>query len=120
MWLGRLALLITLSLCLFNTLNSVAETVPLTSTSPTAMVRWIIACLMWVLGALLEYAVIFAFQYRSKTVVAPCLKAKAKPDVENRLHPLDRVMLIVFPFSFGLNALLMWTVHYQQPVLWSY
>ena len=120
--LGRLALLITLSLCLFNTLNSVAETVPLTSSGPTALVRWIIACLMFVLAALLEYAVIFACQYKSQAaIVAPCVKARTKPDADiHRLHPLDKVMVVLFPLTFGATTLLMWTVNYESPTIWSY
>ena len=100
---GRLGLLITLSLCMFNTLNSVSRSAPRTNKSPTAMVKWILGCLLFILLACLEFAWILHGMYHTK-------KVDVKHDMKvNRAHTLDKLMLIIFPVCFIVFTAIFWT-----------
>ena len=88
---GRLGLLITLSLAIFNTLNSVSSKVPRTNSNPTALVRWIIGCLVFIFCAILEYAWILYRKFHHNN------KVDGVKQKENQTHSLDRWMCIIFP-----------------------
>ena len=86
---GRVALLITISLCMFNTLNSVARDVPPTDKNPTALVRWIIGCLLFILSAMCEYGFLLLLRQSKST--------NDRLWTNSRRDQLDKFMLVIFP-----------------------
>ena len=58
---GRMALLITLFLCLINIFNAITSASPYTK-SFTSISTWMIACITLVTSALLQYGIILLFR----------------------------------------------------------
>ena len=58
---GRMALLITLFLCLINIFNTITSASPYTK-SFTSISTWMIACITLVTSALLQYGIILLFR----------------------------------------------------------
>ena len=113
---GRLGLLVTLFLCMFNTLNSVSRYMPRTKQSPVALVRWILWCMIFKAAALFEYAWILHGKFRIKKVV----DVKNKRD-NQQPHHLDKIMIMFFPMCFAVFSFVFWTVMYKnEDILLSY
>ena len=108
---GRVALLTTLSLCMFNTLNSVQEDVPLTNNNPTALVRWIVMCLFFIVLAMCEFGCLLLMQHFSSRKVD---QARPKSENSNQINKWDKLMLLIFPVSFFTYCLFFWTVCYDK------
>ena len=113
---GRLGLLVTLSLCMFNTLNSVSRYMPRTKQSPVALVRWILWCMKFEVAALFEYAWILYGNFYTNKI------ADAKNDSHSwRPNYLDKIMIIFFPVCFAVFSAVFWTVMYKnEDILLSY
>ena len=118
---GRLGLLVTLSLCMTNTLNSVSKTAPrATDHTVTAIVYWIVLCLLSILAAMVEYAIILLFMYHSqsgKVKRSTSLKSSGKVDtwiqddpvsLDNRIHPADKWMLILSIILSPITITIFW------------
>ena len=117
---GRLGLLLTLLLCMINTLNSVIQTTPEANDNTTAIIYWIISCMLAILVALGEYfAILLRKKYfpistveLSKTKEA-FSETKGKKIIQDQeiewSKKLDMVMLIVFPLVFTIFSILFWT-----------
>ena len=63
----------------------------------------------FIVAALLEYAWILHGKFHKKTVV----------DVKNErdkrcAHPLDKLMIIIFPVCFSVFGALFWTIMYKK------
>ena len=122
---GRLGLLLTLFLCLVNTLNSVARETPKASGATTALADWIISCKVFVLAAILEYAVLL-FMGRRASLRKKRTIAAAASDIERGMKPglaakkwsdqtLDKVAATILPVAFIAYSLIFWGVDRQQP-----
>ena len=121
---GRLGLLLTLFLCMINTLNSVARTSPQSGGNTSALMQWIMACLLFIIMAILEYSWILSHNKyfnlsnksssrarRSKsTKVNPSKQDEAEKKSREIYRRLDRMMLVLFPPTFLIFALIFWTL----------
>ena len=65
---GRMALLVTLFLCLINIFNNMTSNSPHSESGFTAVSAWLFTCIMFVFSALAEYAVIL-YKLKMKTRV---------------------------------------------------
>ena len=133
---GRLALLLTLLLCIINTLNKASNNSPRASRGPTALVRWLIICLVFIFLSLLEYAWILAVYhadqkdcYKKSDVqklsrslmgdnIVDSIDQSVTSKVPSRIRKIsarriDHVALGVFPAFFGLTSVLFWTFLYH-------
>ena len=112
---GRVAILLTLFLCAVNTLNSSARDSPKLGGVPTALDKWIIMCLIFILMAFLEYAWIMALQKYCKTVKqvdaeAACDAAALSQEMAKwSKDNLDKVAMAVFPSMFLVATYKFWT-----------
>ena len=73
---------------------------------PTALVRWILICLVAIQMAMIEYAWILA----SKHMQIKVSGGKGQQTSAEGLHPLDKLMLILSPSCFFIVT----------PMFWSY
>ena len=113
---GRMTLLVTLFLVLINIFNNITITSPNTETM-TALSAWMIACILFVFGALASYAgILFAKYMRFKVVpvlrpatngvssnAGDTLRRTMMPYIENgneTLKQTDQLLLIIFPALF--------------------
>ena len=133
---GRLGLLLTLFLCMINTLNKVSNNSPRATRGPTALVRWLIICLVFILFSLLEYAWILAVYHDpernsiQRTIVKKVSGSirvghtiDSKVDhvgckVPAKLHwisarKIDHLAMIIFPALFAFVAVIFWSVLYK-------
>ena len=106
---GRLSLVLTLFLCMINTLNSVTTDSPKANSSSTALVKWVIICLIFLLLAMLEYSWVLTASMRANkrrvsSVTMTKMTKKFKP------FDLDRVMVLVYPVLFMVTAVVFWCV----------
>ena len=108
---GRLSLVLTLFLCMINTLNSVTADSPKANSDSTALVKWVIICLIFLLLAMLEYSWVLvtasmrgAKKRRVSSVTMTKMPKNFKP------FDLDRVMVLVYPVLFLLTAIVFWCV----------
>ena len=111
---GRLSALFTLFLCMINTLNSVTRESPKADSSPTALVDWIIICLIFLLLAILEYSWVLTAHLRAKNhqkIDSETKKVKAKP------FDLDKIMTFVFPFIFLTSAFVFWSSVWSSRII---
>ena len=117
---GRLGLLMMLLLCMINTLNSVARTTPEANGDTTAIIYWIISCILAILVALGEYFVILLRKkyfpisaVELKKTKEAFLERAGKKIIQDQeiewSKKLDMVMLIVFPLVFTIFSILFWT-----------
>ena len=113
---GRLSLLLTLLLCMNNTLNSVARNTPKSGGNTTAIVKWMLSCLLFIVLALLEYAAILLLRkYHSnshpKNKTESKEKSQSKP-IQDVSKTVDKIMLIFSPPVFCLFSIIFWTTYY--------
>ena len=108
---GRLGLLLTLFLCMVNTLNSVSRYSPKADSGPTVLIIWILSCISFQLIAILEYAWIVA-ALNGKIVTEVESLATEKPKSASKFnvlsYNLDRFMRLAFPITFIVYSFLFW------------
>ena len=100
---GRMALLITLLLCLINIFNSVTSNSP-NSDSITSIGAWIIYCIVFVKSALLQYGAILFWKCISND------PNYAENYVKSRLKTVDLCSLAVSLTSFFVFSLIFWNM----------
>ena len=87
---GRMALLLTLFLCMINTLNSVSNNSARPHEGATAMVRWLVMCLIFILAALFEYAGILWYSRHTRAKLeAELLGSGDKKLVHGKIRSLS-------------------------------
>ena len=129
---GRLSLVLTLFLCMINTLNSVTTDSPKANSSSTALVKWVIICLIFLLLAILEYSWVLTASMRAKKRRVSCV-TMTKMTKKFKPFDLDRVMVLVYPVLFILTAVVFWCVvwdlymfliwikiNYSKNILWTF
>ena len=106
---ARLGLLLTLSLCQINILNSVVKNSPQSGGRPTALVQWNMICLANIFMAILEYSWILVgkkfknqIKVRSEETRANNKSKPAKTE-EEKAQILDKWMLVVLPLIFTFS-----------------
>ena len=120
---GRMGLLITMKLVLVNLLGTVIQEQPPT-TGPTALVVWMLTCIVFVTGAIAAYAVLLwrklpqsgkkgsrkvssrrdSANEGNKKFGLPSLSGDSK----NNSNNLDSQCLVFFPVAFLLFNLIYW------------
>ena len=114
---ARVGILLTLSLCAINTLNSVVANSPKSGGSATALVKWNWVCFGFIVMAGLEYSWILCFKkYMSSTKVASG-KGRRKSTLEERSKRLDLYMLTVFPLVFFVPSAIFWLTCQSDSIL---
>ena len=101
---GRLGLLVTLSLCIMNTLNSVAVSTPKSDSSTTALIKWIMICLANIELQMVVYSWILLSEYRGRKIKSE----KTGMEFKGRIHPLDKLMMVLSPMGFCVTATIFW------------
>ena len=108
---GRLGLLLTLFLCAINTLNATQRSAPKSGGTMTAIIQWILACIGFIIMAILEYAWILSHQKCLKSVKIS-QKRSAGKDLEAKFEEmsrrLDKMMLFIFPPLFFTCTIAFW------------
>ena len=107
---GRMGFLLTLFLCTVNILNSTASNTPKSGGDATAIIRWIMWCLLFIIMAILEYAAILGYKKCKKTAkinVDDCQSHDEK--VKKISRNLDKLMAIVCPSSFIIFTAVFWS-----------
>ena len=108
---GRLGLLLTLFLCAINTLIATQRSAPKSGGTMTAIIQWILACIGFIIMAILEYAWILSHQRCLKSV-NNSQKRNPGNDLEARFEEmsrrLDKMMLLIFPPLFFTFAIAFW------------
>jgi len=100
---GRMALLITIFLVLINIFNTIQTNSP-QAEGLTAMEAWVIACIVFVFAALMEYTAIL-FQIKIKKLY----RRKRKKD---NYAITDLTCFVIFPILFLVFNLLYWAAIY--------
>ena len=114
---GRMGFLTTLFLCMINILNWSARYSPKSGQYVTAMIYWILYCLIFIIGAIVEYALILYFKKNRKL---PTLDAEMKISsqsgknvdklhLKERFRRLDRWMMLLFPMAFSIFSIIFWS-----------
>merc|ERR1719320_1459219 len=98
--LGRMALLVTLLLMLMNVFHTVTTTTPKGDACLTALETWLLACLLLIFGAIMEYSVLLLRN----------LWYSDSADVKS-VTWLDKVSLIIFPSFFLLLNIFYWPAY---------
>ena len=108
---ARLGLLLTLFLCAINTLIATQRSAPKSGGTMTAIIQWILACIGFIIMAILEYAWILSHQRCLKSVKISQKRNPGK-DLEARFEEmsrrLDKMMLLIFPPLFFTFAIAFW------------
>ena len=112
---GRLGMLLTLFLCMINTLNAVAKTSPKSGGSSSALIDWIVSCLVFILMAILEYAWILSHDKPlevHQTSLETNLKdiKKQHTDPKEMCKVVDKIMQIIFLPMFAAFAGVFWAM----------
>ena len=112
---GRVAMLLTLFLCMINTLNSVAKESPKAGGVASSLVIWIAACLVFILVAIFEYicilfkARLYAGPGKVDTEGGPSLTDKPKRGVSKWTDKqMDKFMITIMPPFFFAFSLIFW------------
>ena len=112
---GRLALIVTLLLCLVNTLNSVNRHSPRADSGATALLKWVIFCKCFLLVPILEYGWILAVTRESNWSAKPCQwvsHGRRKKGGRNVsiTDKLDKMLCLAFPITFIISSVLFWEI----------
>ena len=105
---GRLGLLLTLFLCMVNTLNSVSRYSPKADSGPTMLIIWIVICICFQLCAILEYAWVIATQLNDKKVAKVGVTTRKSKPSKIFVNNLDKFMRVAFPITFIAFATIFW------------
>ena len=107
-------MLLTLFLCMINTLNAVAKTSPKSGGSSSALIDWIVSCLVFILMAILEYAWILSHDKPleiHQTSLETNLKDFKKPNTPKQMcKVVDKIMQIIFLPMFAAFAGVFWAM----------
>ena len=96
-----MTLIVTLFLVIVNIFISVTTQSPKT-TSLTSISAWMIACILFICGALLEYGIILLYKH--------CTSHEKLPrNVKNALNKVDTLGLLVSVVSFLLFNFIFWS-----------
>ena len=109
-----MGLLFSLLLCLINIFNS---TMQLSPNNARAITHWILLCILFVILAILEYALLIAYKkYKKRPKVEEISRLKPHDEViENLSKRINRLMIVIFPPVFAVFSLTYWT----NWVFWS-
>ena len=107
---ARMGILLTLSLCLINTLNSAIRTSPKSGGGPNAHVKWILTCLIFITIPVIEYSWILLRTKFKKDAVNPKKQEQQLKSEDDRHKKLDKLMLIVSPLAFITFSIIFWNV----------
>lgn len=135
---GRMALLVTLFLVLINIFNNVTAITPNTE-GMTAISSWMLACIFFLFGSLMSYALILYMLLRQKLekqtlkkeglhmIYSKDCKVHPPPEIKQRLEDLDEIdrcqrmssidalFLRLFPLSFLVFNLIYWPYWVMMP-----
>ena len=98
---GRMALLVTLFLVLTQIYTSVANQSPVAS-SINQLSLWVIACILFVFGALMEYAGLLFVKYQSYNYPEEAFKNASCMKI------IDLFFFITFPITFAIFNVIYW------------
>ena len=105
---GRMGLLVTLFLCMVNILNSEAANSPKSGGTVNAIIQWILTCSVFIILAILEYALILCYKKYNRTtnIETHSIKhhtqtspIKQPMNSKNEYKTLDMCMIAIFPFD---------------------
>ena len=102
---GRMALLVTLFLVLTEIYTNVANQSPV-SNSTNQLSLWVIACILFVFGALMEYAGLLFVRYQSYIDSDEAFKNA------NRMKTIDLFFFTTFPITFIIFNVIYWLQAY--------
>ena len=110
---GRLGTLLTLFLCAINIFNSLSQSSPKSGGSVTAIMEWVLACLAFIIMAILEYILILAYKKfkGNKTIDTQSFAWMEKKNVKKDMELskcLDFMMILIFPPVFFLFSCIFW------------
>ena len=107
---GRMGFLLTLFLCMVNILNSMATNTPKSGGNATAIIQWIILCLLFIIMAILEYALILGYKKCKKTTKIDVDGSQChEANVEKMSRKLDKLMAIACPSFFFIFTTVFWS-----------
>ena len=100
---------------MINIFNSVAANCPKSGGSSTAIVQGILACLLFIALAILEYSLILAHKKYSSLKVDGGKRTcegtiSQKSQTQEIAKRLDKLMLILFPPSFFMFSVVFWSL----------
>ena len=117
---------------MINTLNSAHNNAPRPHEGATALIRWLVMCIGFILLALLEYAFILGCSgFKSMKTESnekenmKNINGKKNEDAEAQKHPamnkrfqitsskLDKISLLILPNFFVFMTILFWTWLYK-------
>ena len=102
---GRMALLVTLFLVLTEIYTNVANQSPVAS-STNQLSLWVIACILFVFGALMEYAGLLFVRYQSYNYNDDAFKNASF------MKTIDLICFATFPFIFVIFNVIYWLQAY--------
>ena len=102
---GRMALLVTLFLVLTEIYTNVANQSPVAS-SINQLSLWVIFCILFVFGALMEYAGLLFVRYQSYNYADDTFKNG------NLMKTIDLFFFITFPIIFVIFNVIYWLQAY--------
>ena len=117
---GRMGLLVTLFLCMVNILISEAANSPKSGGAVTAIIQWILSCSVFIILAILEYALILCYRKYNRTtdinIEADYHSSPIKQPMnyKNEYKTLDMCMIAIFPGSFSVFTTIFWWIQYQK------
>ena len=101
--------LLTLFLCMVNILNSMVLYTPKSGGDATAIIQWIMWCLLFIIMAIVEYAMILGYKkYKNKVIVGDICGQSHESRTEDMSKKLDKLMAIVCPCSFIFFSVVFW------------
>ena len=104
---GRMALLLTLMLCLITIFNSSTDNYP---RNAQAITTWTMACMGFITLAICEYAVLLGYKKYTKPAKVEEDKSKNQREIARLSVVVNKWMLIVFPPTFIIFAGLFWSL----------
>ena len=110
---GRLGTLLTLFLCAINIFNSLSRSSPKSGGSVTAIMEWVLACLAFIIMAILEYILILAYKKfkGNNTIDTQSFAWMESKNVKKDMalsKCLDIMMIMIFPPVFLLFSCIFW------------
>ena len=110
---GRMGFLLTLFLCMVNILNWAARYSPKSGANATAIIQWILSCSLFIIMAILEYAVILCYKKYKKPTISDDQEMYASftssGKVEEMSKRLDKFMICIFPLAFVAYSAVFWS-----------
>ena len=112
---GRMGFLLTLFLCMINILNSEATNSPKSGGAVTAIILWISSCSVFIIMAILEYALILCFKkYKEPSNLEIEAAYKSTKEIKNK-NPhrcVDMWMMVIVPPVFLTFAIIFWSIQF--------